>query len=249
MSTAVSELIDEVTSTEVTSTSPAPLPVATAIARAAALIGGVAKQAKNRELGYAFRGIADIAPKVQRACAEVGLSITPESVELVQLDRGTTHKGSAVWTAVIRVTWSLRTEVSALTATTYGMAADTSDKALSKAHTAAWKTLLIEVFAIGDPADDADGESPEVPSLPQVQHLGKVARPAPKRSLREQASALLASAGISEADGAELVHIAMESAGVGPDENGEWPKLSNLAPESGAKVLAELEALVEAVAP
>jgi hypothetical protein len=44
-----------------------------------------------------------------------------------------------------------------VTARTVGIGRDNSDKGANKAATAAWKYLLLHLFAIGDRADDSDG--------------------------------------------------------------------------------------------
>jgi hypothetical protein len=143
-----------------------------ALAAVMAEIGAVPKDRTAPGVSYKFQGIADILSRAQPAFARHGMALIPtEIVSCEQRDR-TTKNGGAQVQVDLHVRWRLYGPAGDwLPAETWGQAFDTSDKATNKAHTAAHKVALKQIFSIPEDADDQDMERPE---------LGAAAPPEPK---------------------------------------------------------------------
>lgn len=110
--------------------------------------------------GYAYRGIEAITAKLQPLMAKHGVITVPVAEEWSVVP---TPAGKDGWTDVrLTVTWHIFGPGGAhITARTAGIGRDRSDKGVNKAHTQAYKYLLLGLFCISDKADDTDGYSPE----------------------------------------------------------------------------------------
>lgn len=123
------------------------------------VLAGMPAIERTREQGsgvqYAFRGIERIAAEARVLMAEHGLVPMP-SCEV--LDRQHSPNMGDAWTDVLmRVTWTiLHVDGSSLTAVTYGLGRDNSDKGTNKATTQAFKYLLVPSLMITDEREDAD---------------------------------------------------------------------------------------------
>lgn len=145
--------------------------------QAALVKEGIAKNRKNQQQGYNFRGIDDIYNALSELLASNKLCILPEVLERVQVER-TTNKGGVIFYTTVKVKYTLVSGVdgSKFETATYGEAMDSADKATNKAMSAAYKYLCLQVFCIPTEGDnDADGSTPEQ-LKPQVP---KPAQPAP----------------------------------------------------------------------
>jgi len=128
---------------------------------------GISKSRKNQTPGqqYNFRGIDEVYNTLAPLMAEHGLCILPRIVEHSITERGKTHKGNAIFSAVVTAEFDF---VSADDGTihvvrTMGEAMDSSDKATNKAMSAAYKYAALMTFAIPTEGDnDADAHTPEV---------------------------------------------------------------------------------------
>jgi hypothetical protein len=118
----------------------------------------IGKTDKNAAQGWHFRGIEAITAQLQPLLAKHGVVIVPAST--------ITTTGQAVgmkdgWTdTTLVIDWCIYGPggvTDMVTARTVGIGRDNSDKGANKAATAAWKYLLLHLFAIGDRADDSDG--------------------------------------------------------------------------------------------
>lgn len=142
---------------------PDPYTVWQAITHVKAAIGAVGKDRKVTEgpAKYAYRGIDAILDAAHDAIVTAGLVIVPEQVAPTYESRQTRNGAHSQW-VTLRVRWRIYGPTGDfITAATIGEAADTSDKATNKAHTAAWKVLLSELFAIPYSADEQDEHRPE----------------------------------------------------------------------------------------
>lgn len=148
-----------------------PTNVIAAVARVALEIGGIEKltptQRAQRGMGstggergitYAYRGIDVIASEAQPLFGKYGVVIVPIVASYEQQEIKTS--GGGTMTAYLAtVDWRVYGPGGLddqFTATTVGEARDSGDKAMNKAHTAAFKNLLLRILCIGDPQDDTD---------------------------------------------------------------------------------------------
>lgn len=167
-----------------------------ALAEVMAEIGHVPKDRTAPGVSYKFVGIADILARAQPAFARHGMALLPhEVVSCEQRDRTTKNGGSQIQVD-IHVRWRLYGPAGDwIQAESWGQAFDTSDKASNKAHTAAHKVALRQIFAIPEDADDQDMERPEL-GTPSV----SVDEPAPlgKRAAGHHVKACLRERGEAE---------------------------------------------------
>ena len=134
-------------------------------------IGGVAKQRRNQQQGYNFRGIADVYLACQPVMANHGLHILPYRVISEESTEGQTKSGGVMYRRCQRIEFRLYAQDgSFVQLETTGEAMDTGDKAANKCMSAAMKYALIQVFAIPeeDPTVDTENESLEMIAPPST---------------------------------------------------------------------------------
>jgi hypothetical protein len=132
---------------------------------------GISKSRKNQTPGaqYNFRGIDEVYNTLAPLMAETGLCILPRIVEHSLSERGKTHKGNAIYSAVVTAEFDFVSadDGSIHVVRTMGEAMDSSDKATNKAMSAAYKYAALMTFAIPTEGDnDADAHTPEVVAAP-----------------------------------------------------------------------------------
>lgn len=148
---------------------------------------GIAKDRRNAQQGYNFRGIDDIYNTLSGLLAENNLCILPEVLERTQVER-VTQKGGVMFYTSVKVKYTLVSSVdgSSFATITFGEAMDSADKSTNKAMSAAYKYMCLQVFCIPTEGDnDADGTTPDTlkPQKP-------VSAPEPKQpSLEERINA------------------------------------------------------------
>lgn len=136
---------------------------------------GIAKDRRNAQQGYNFRGIDDIYNTLSGLLADNGLCILPEVLERTQVER-ITQKGGALFYTTVKVKYTIVSAVdgSQFITATYGEAMDSADKSTNKAMSAAYKYMCLQVFCIPTEGDnDADGTTPDMikPVTPQKPEL------------------------------------------------------------------------------
>lgn len=132
---------------------------------------GISKTRKNKEQGYAFRGIDDIYGTLAPILAENHLCILPRITERDFRER-TTAKGTVLFYVTIKGEFDFVSSIdgSTHTVSTYGEAMDTADKATNKAMSAAYKYACLQAFCIPTEGDnDADATTHTV--APQTQSI------------------------------------------------------------------------------
>lgn len=142
---------------------------------------GISKDQKNKQQGYAFRGIDDVYNALAPIISKAKLCILPRVIERNVTER-TTKSGTALFYVDVKAEFDFVSakDSSIHTVTTYGEAMDSGDKATNKAMSAAYKYACLQTFCIpleGHP--DADEETPpEVKSTPKLDSvfLGKMAK-------------------------------------------------------------------------
>lgn len=130
---------------------------------------GIAKTRRNQQgSGYNFRGIDDVYSALSPLLAEHGLVIVPRMTERVVVERQT-KAGGALFNVTVKADFDFVSsdDGSTHTASTYGEAMDSADKATNKAMSAAYKYAAFMTFAIPTEGDnDADGTTHEVAGDP-----------------------------------------------------------------------------------
>lgn len=133
---------------------------------------GIAKNQKNQQQGFRFRGIDDVLNAMAGLLSAHNLVIVPDVTERIVTERAT-RSGGHMSSITVKVVYRLFSAVdgSATFATVYGEAMDTADKATSKAMSAAYKYMAIQTFAIPvEGEQDADATTPDTTTqtLPPV---------------------------------------------------------------------------------
>ncbi len=125
---------------------------------------GIGKGRSNQQQGYKFRGIDDVLNALAPILAKHQLAIIPrvKSREVVERQ---TKSGSPLFYCTVAVDWEIVSaeDGTTTTATTYGEAMDSADKATNKAMSAAYKYMALLTFCIPTEGDnDADATTHEV---------------------------------------------------------------------------------------
>lgn len=130
---------------------------------------GIAKDRRNDQQGYKFRGIDEVYNALSPLLAEHGLCILPRCTDRACVER-TNAKGTALFYVTVRAEFDFVSseDGSKHTVTTYGEAMDSGDKATNKAMSAAYKYAAMQAFSIPTEGDnDADAQTHEVRSNPR----------------------------------------------------------------------------------
>lgn len=132
-----------------------------ALASVTAEMKGVGKDQHNKEQNYDFRGIDDMLKVLHPLLGKHGVVIVPDVAERLYEER-VSNRGATGHCSHLHVRYRIYGPAGDFVeASTWGEGLDYGDKATNKAMTAAYKYLLFELFAISDPTEDPDRESPE----------------------------------------------------------------------------------------
>lgn len=149
-----------------------------AIARITAALAseGIAKDKRNTQQGYSFRGIDDVYNALARHLAANKLCILPRVKEREMSERES-KSGGVLFAVFMAVEFDLVSaeDGSRHTVLTYGEAMDSGDKATNKAMSAAYKYMAMQVFCIPTEGDnDADATTHEVVAARQSLSVHKL---------------------------------------------------------------------------
>jgi hypothetical protein len=125
---------------------------------------GISKDRKNAQQGYNFRGIDDIYNALSSELATAQLCIIPRVVSRESVERQG-RSGGALFYVTIHAEYDIVSAIdgSSHTASAYGEAMDSGDKATNKAMSAAYKYMAMQLFCIPTEGDnDADASTHEV---------------------------------------------------------------------------------------
>ena len=125
---------------------------------------GIAKDRKNTEQKYSFRGIDDVYNALAPILAAHGLVVIPRILSRLQTERQT-KSGGVLFSVVVEAEFDFvsAADGSKDTVRTYGEAMDSGDKATNKAMSAAYKYAAMQTFCIPTEGDnDADKTTHEV---------------------------------------------------------------------------------------
>lgn len=146
---------------------------------------GIAKTSKNVQQGYNFRGIDAIYNALSSELAAAELCIIPRIVDREVIERQT-RNGGALFYVTIKAEYDIVSAVdgSCHTASAYGEAMDSGDKATNKAMSASYKYMAMQLFCIPTEGDnDADNTTHEV-----APRAASYQAPAPKPIAKEPPS-------------------------------------------------------------
>lgn len=124
---------------------------------------GIAKNSKNQQQGFAFRGIDAVLNALSPILAKHQLLILPQCLERICVERQT-KSGGVIFYVTVKVNYDfVATDGSKHTVTMYGEAMDSADKATNKAMSAAYKYAAFQAFCIPteETTLDADSTTPE----------------------------------------------------------------------------------------
>ncbi|EKN4774206.1 ERF family protein [Yersinia enterocolitica] len=123
---------------------------------------GIAKNSRNAQQGFQFRGIDAVYNALSPALVRNGLVILPRIVERTVSER-TTLKGASLFYVVVKAEFDFvaTEDGSTHTVTTFGEAMDSGDKATNKAMSIAYKYAAFQTFCIPteETAADPDAET------------------------------------------------------------------------------------------
>lgn len=126
---------------------------------------GIAKKRKNTQgAGFNFRGIDDILNALGPMMPKHGLVVVPRMVERDSVERQS-KSGGVLFFVTVKAEFDFVgvEDGSTKTATAFGEAMDSSDKATSKAMSVAWKNAAILTFQIPvEGLNDADAVTHQV---------------------------------------------------------------------------------------
>ncbi len=139
----------------------------------------IAKDKKNAQQGYRFRGIDDVYNALHPIFEENGVLPVPEVLESRREERQTKGGGNLIYTVLkLKVTFYAE-DGSNVSAIVQGEGMDSADKSTNKAMSAAYKYALFQLLCIPteETAQDADAETPEMSRPVQkeliCEHCGK----------------------------------------------------------------------------
>lgn len=134
------------------------------------MLAGIAKDRKNQQQGFMFRGIDAVYNALAPALVKHGLLILPRITSRTVTERATKSGGALLYVVVEAEFDFVSTEDgSKHTVKTYGEAMDSGDKATNKAMSIAYKYAAFQAFCIPteDTAIDADATAHNVASQPR----------------------------------------------------------------------------------
>lgn len=131
---------------------------------------GIAKNRKNQQQGYTFRGIDEMYNALSPLLSKHHLCIMPRMISRDCQERQSTNNKTLFYVTVeAEFDFVCAIDGSKHLVRTFGEAMDSADKATNKAMSAAYKYAVMQTFAIPTEGDnDADAHTPEV--APRQQH-------------------------------------------------------------------------------
>lgn len=139
--------------------------VLAALSRVMADVQAVRKGDRNQQQGFNFRGIDAVVNAVGPALREHGVVVVP-LVEDVQHEAYTTKNGAQMRNTTVKIRWRFYgPQGDHIEAVTLGEASDAGDKSVSKAHSVAFRTALLQSLCI--PTDEPDPDSAVYERAPQ----------------------------------------------------------------------------------
>lgn len=125
-------------------------------------VGHIAKEKRNQQQGYNYRGIEDVYAAIQPLFAKYEVFPTCEVVKHQTLERESKH-GGALFFSVVHLRYKLYAkDGSFVTTEAIGEGMDSSDKSANKSLSAAYKYAFFQMFCIPTEAVDSETEAHDV---------------------------------------------------------------------------------------
>lgn len=126
-------------------------------------LGSIAKEKKNAQQGYNFRGIEDVYNTIHPILSKHGLFSVPTVLDMKREERTTKSGSNLIYTVLTILYTFFADDGSSLSLTVIGEGMDSGDKSCNKAMSVAHKYAFFQMFAIPtQDLDDPDKESFEV---------------------------------------------------------------------------------------
>ena len=155
-------------------------------------VGAIAKEQKNQQQGYAFRGIDDAYNAIQPAFIKNKVFCVPEVLSKEREERKTAN-GKAMFCTILTVKFTFYADDgSSVFCITVGEAMDMADKSCNKAMSAAQKYAFFQSLCIAtEEMEDADSDTPEtVPNDDSKKPSGRTVDPQRKSSASKPKDAI-----------------------------------------------------------
>lgn len=148
-------------------------------------VSPVSKGRENKQQGYKFRGIDQVAEMIHPLLAKHGVVMLPRVVEQ-QRHEYETKSGAVMHAALLTIDWHfVAPDGSEVVARTVGEGADSGDKSTNKAMTAAQKYAITLAFCV--PFSDQEEGDAQTPDERQTRSAPRPA-PAPRSSAPAKAT-------------------------------------------------------------
>lgn len=134
---------------------------------------GIAKNNRNQQQGFQFRGIDDVYNAVAPLLAKHKLVIMPQVLSREVTER-VTAKGGVLFYVVVHVNYYFVSaeDGSKFVVSAFGEAMDSGDKATNKAMSSAYKYACLQSFCIPTEGDnDADATTHNVAPTPSLEQI------------------------------------------------------------------------------
>lgn len=140
--------------------------IAVALSNVMAAVQAVRKGDRNQQQGFNFRGIDAVVNAVGPALRQHGVVAVPVTVAS-HFEQYATKSGTTMRSAVLTITWRFYGPAGDfIEAQTMGEASDAGDKSVSKAHSVAYRTLLLQALCIPTDEPDPDTQTHERATRP-----------------------------------------------------------------------------------
>lgn len=131
---------------------------------------GIAKNNRNEQQGFAFRGIDDVLNRMSKELVDANLVIIPRVISRDVSER-VNSRGNPLFYVVLTVEYTITSSLdgSSVQCVVVGEAMDSGDKATNKALSIAYKYMAFQLFSIPI-ADDPDRTTHQL--APSVKTVG-----------------------------------------------------------------------------
>lgn len=135
-------------------------------------VQAIKKGDRNKQQGFNFRGIDAVMNAVGPVLRKHGVTVVP-TAEDIRTSSYETKGGTTMYSAVVKVRFTVHgPDGDTIEGATYGEASDAGDKAVSKAHSVAYRTFLLQALTIPTDEPDPDSESHERAAPTQIAMSG-----------------------------------------------------------------------------
>lgn len=121
-------------------------------------VRAIEKSDRNSQQGFTFRGIDAVMQAVGPALRKHGVLVIPTAEDL-HSETYTTAKGTMMRNVTVTMSYTVfGPDGDHFTGRTYGEAADSGDKAVTKAQSVAYRTFLLQALTVPTGDQDPDAE-------------------------------------------------------------------------------------------